>query len=44
VSVGALSERRTTLTFAEPGTLTFVCHLPGHEAYGMTGTIVVTGS
>src|SRR5687768_5984697 len=43
ISVGALSERRTTVTFAEPGTLTFVCHLPGHEAYGMTGTIVVTG-
>lgn len=43
VSVEALSEHRTTVTFAEPGTLTFVCHLPGHEAYGMTGTIVVTG-
>jgi plastocyanin len=43
VSVGGRSERRTTITFDEPGTLTFVCHLPGHEAYGMTGTIVVTG-
>ena len=43
ISVPALSERRTTVTFAEPGTLTFVCHLPGHEAYGMTGTIVITG-
>jgi uncharacterized cupredoxin-like copper-binding protein len=43
ISVEALSEQRTTVTFAEPGTVTFVCHLPGHEAYGMTGTIVVTG-
>ncbi len=42
VSVSALSERRTTVTFAEPGTLTFVCHLPGHEAYGMRGTVVIT--
>ena len=43
VSVDGLSTRRTTVTFAEPGTYTFVCHLPGHEAYGMTGTLVVTG-
>ena len=42
VSIDALHERRTTVTFASPGTLTFVCHLPGHEAYGMTGTVVVT--
>ena len=32
----------TTVTFTTPGTLTYVCHLPGHEAYGMTGTLVVT--
>ena len=42
VSIDALHVRRTTVTFASPGTLTFVCHLPGHEAYGMTGTLVVT--
>jgi|ERR1700675_4535158 uncharacterized cupredoxin-like copper-binding protein len=42
ISIDALHERRTTVTFASPGTLTFVCHLPGHEAYGMTGTVVVT--
>ena len=42
VSIDALHERRTTVTFASGGTLTFVCHLPGHEAYGMTGTLVVT--
>jgi uncharacterized cupredoxin-like copper-binding protein len=41
VSIGALATESTTVTFEEPGTLTFVCHLPGHEAYGMTGTLVV---
>jgi uncharacterized cupredoxin-like copper-binding protein len=34
----------TVVTFDQPGRLTFVCHLPGHEAYGMTGTLVVAGS
>ena len=31
----------TIVTFAEPGVLTYVCHLPGHEAYGMVGTLTV---
>jgi uncharacterized cupredoxin-like copper-binding protein len=43
ITLPAMSERRTTITFGEPGTLTFICHLPGHEAYGMTGTLIVTG-
>ena len=43
MTLPAMSERRTTITFPEPGVLTFVCHLPGHEAYGMTGTLVVAG-
>jgi uncharacterized cupredoxin-like copper-binding protein len=42
ISIDALHERQTTITFAAPATLTFVCHLPGHEAYGMTGTLTVT--
>jgi uncharacterized cupredoxin-like copper-binding protein len=42
ISIDALHERRTTVTFASPGTLTFICHLPGHEAYGMVGTLTVT--
>ena len=42
MSLDAGTTRRTTVTFDTPGTLTFVCHLPGHEAYGMTGTLVVT--
>ena len=41
VSVGAGEERRTTVTFASPGSLAFICHLPGHEAYGMVGRIEV---
>lgn len=43
VSIDALATRTTTVTFAKPGTYTFICHLPGHEAYGMTGTVTVTG-
>jgi uncharacterized cupredoxin-like copper-binding protein len=42
VSIDATGERRTTVTFSEPGKLTFICHLPGHEAYGMVGTLTVT--
>jgi uncharacterized cupredoxin-like copper-binding protein len=35
---------RTSVTFDEPGTIRFICHLPGHEAYGMVGTITITGA
>jgi uncharacterized cupredoxin-like copper-binding protein len=42
VSVGALTTVETTLTFASPGTLQYICHFPGHEAYGMVGTLTVT--
>ncbi|HET6819796.1 MAG TPA: cupredoxin domain-containing protein [Candidatus Limnocylindria bacterium] len=42
VSIPALRTMRTTLTFDQPGTLLYVCHLPGHEAYGMVGTLTVT--
>jgi uncharacterized cupredoxin-like copper-binding protein len=42
-SLPALGEVRTTVTFDTPGTYDFVCHLPGHEDYGMVGTLVVTG-
>jgi uncharacterized cupredoxin-like copper-binding protein len=43
VTIPALETRRTTITFDEPGTLAFICHLPGHEAYGMVGTVTVEG-
>jgi uncharacterized cupredoxin-like copper-binding protein len=42
VSLDAGTTKTTTITFDTPGVLTFVCHLPGHEAYGMTGTLIVT--
>jgi uncharacterized cupredoxin-like copper-binding protein len=37
-----MSIKQTTLTFA-PGTYTFICHFPGHEAYGMVGVLVAKG-
>jgi uncharacterized cupredoxin-like copper-binding protein len=37
----ALEARTTAVTFDEPGQLLFICHLPGHEAYGMTGVVTV---
>jgi uncharacterized cupredoxin-like copper-binding protein len=41
VSIPAYETRWTTITFEAPGDYPFVCHLPGHEAYGMTGVIRV---
>ena len=43
VTVPALETVETTITFHEPGTLTYICHLPGHEAYGMVGTLTIGG-
>ncbi len=42
ITIPARTERRTTVTFAAPDTLQFICHLPGHEAYGMVGTVTIT--
>jgi uncharacterized cupredoxin-like copper-binding protein len=42
VSIDALTTREATVTFESAATLTFVCHLPGHEAFGMVGTLTVT--
>ena len=42
ISVDALTTKRTTITFATPTTLQYICHLPGHEAYGMVGTVTIT--
>jgi uncharacterized cupredoxin-like copper-binding protein len=41
VTVPALSTRVTTITFEAPGEYAFICHLPGHEAYGMSGMLRV---
>jgi uncharacterized cupredoxin-like copper-binding protein len=42
VSLPALGKRTTTVTFPTAGRLKFICHLPGHEAYGMVGILYVT--
>ena len=41
VTVPALGERRTTLTFTAATTLSYICHLPGHERYGMVGELTI---
>lgn len=41
ISILAGTTRITTYTFAEAGTLIFGCHLPGHYAYEMRGTVTV---
>jgi uncharacterized cupredoxin-like copper-binding protein len=43
VTVPALETARTTITLEEAGTLTYICHLPAHEAYGMVGRLTVEG-
>ena len=43
VTVPALETVTTTITFDESGRLDYVCHLPGHEPYGMVGTLTVNG-
>lgn len=41
VSVQAFSSRATVVEFDKPGDYLFICHLPGHEEYGMTGILRV---
>ena len=41
VTIPAFTTLETTLTFAEAGEYAYICHLPGHEAYGMIGTLLV---
>jgi uncharacterized cupredoxin-like copper-binding protein len=41
VSIAALQTIETVVTFPASGTLQYICHLPGHEAYGMVGTLVI---
>jgi uncharacterized cupredoxin-like copper-binding protein len=41
ITVPAGETRSTIFTFDEAGELFFACHLPGHFAYGMHGSIVV---
>ena len=39
VSVPAGATVTTTVMFPDPGEYRFICHLPGHEAYGMVGVL-----
>jgi len=41
VTIPALSTVTTVFTFGAPGALQYICHLPGHEAYGMVGTVTI---
>jgi len=44
VTIDAMSTRMTTITFQAPAALQYICHLPGHEQYGMVGTLEIRGS
>lgn len=39
VSIPPLTTIETTVTFDEPVSWKYICHLPGHEAYGMVGLL-----
>jgi uncharacterized cupredoxin-like copper-binding protein len=41
VSLGPRQTGATVYDFDDPGDLRIVCHLPRHEAYGMTGVVEV---
>jgi uncharacterized cupredoxin-like copper-binding protein len=41
VSIPAGATVTTTVSFAQPGEYRYICHLPGHEAYGMVGVLRV---
>jgi uncharacterized cupredoxin-like copper-binding protein len=40
ITVPAGEARRTTIVIDKAGSLQYICHLPGHEAYGMVGLLV----
>ncbi len=42
VSIPAETTVETALIFVTPGALQYICHMPGHEAYGMVGTLTIT--
>lgn len=41
VSLRAFETKTTVVSFQAPGNYAFICHLPGHEEYGMRGVIHV---
>jgi plastocyanin len=44
VSIAAGTTAQTTFAFPEVGPVVYACHLPGHFAYGMRGTVTVTAA
>ena len=41
ITIPAGGTRTTTVVFAAAGSQLYICHLPGHEAYGMVGTVTI---
>ncbi len=41
VTLRPFEAKTTVVTFDQPGDYAFICHLPGHEAYGMRGVVRV---
>ncbi|HZD67636.1 MAG TPA: cupredoxin domain-containing protein [Actinomycetes bacterium] len=41
ISVPSGTQASTTFRFDRPGRFAYVCHLPGHEEYGMVGAVEV---
>ena len=41
VTIPALESRTTVVMFPAASGWTFACHLPGHEAYGMVGSVTI---
>jgi uncharacterized cupredoxin-like copper-binding protein len=44
VTLRPFETRTTVVVFDQPGDYKYICHLPGHEEYGMVGTIRVIPS
>ena len=42
ITVPAGETRRTTIVLDAAGSFRYICHLPGHEAYGMVGVLVAS--
>jgi len=41
VTIPPYTTKVTTVIFREPGDYKYICHLPGHEQYGMVGVLHV---
>jgi uncharacterized cupredoxin-like copper-binding protein len=41
VSLAPGETKTTTVVFEQPGDYLYICHLPGHEQYGMVGVLRV---